>query len=286
MMDLYQSASHIKTLNNNKEVTTMVTRVYFKEICGNNHKTRIFETFTRETLKVNSFKNGIAVIEIYSEQIIKYSELIAGCFEEDSNFEAELCEAFDCDPATTLDAILLESTGKWVTLLVTKENADKDKINAEWEASVKDRKERDSLEFEAYWNSPKFIAKLAKSQKSGFRKRTVMKEVTYIDKSTELEFKDDEARAKWERWVVEINPKDCNHSNDVNHARRWAKYMQHLMNKYNKPLSMIAYEASQVTGYSDSVYGDVCAVAMLSQCWKYGKELRVWYKQRRSTGRR
>ena len=83
-------------------------------------------------------------------------------------------------------------------------------------------------------------------------------------------------KAKWEQWV-EINSHDCYSLGVVTYARRWAKYMQHLMTKHNKAIYQIADKASHVTdieGITGFMYG--CAVAMLSECWKYGEELRRW----------
>lgn len=256
----------------------MATRVYFDEIWDYDNKTRIFRTFNRDTLWVSSFENGIAVVDpMYGSEITAFSGLIAGCFEEGSNFEAELCEAFDCDSETTLNGIQFEFNE--VTVLVTKENADKDKIVAEWRAGMDANAERYRLEREAYMKTPEYRAERAKALKIQSRRETVENEVLTIDESTELEFKDDEAKANWEKWV-EINSKDGYSLGVVTYARRWAKYMQHLMNKHNKPLFLIANKASHVSdidGITGFMYG--CAVGMLSQCWKYGEELRRWHNK-------
>lgn len=52
------------------------------------------------------------------------------------------------------------------------------------------------------------------------------------------------------------------------------------MYKHNKPLYLIANEASNVSdidGISGFMYG--CAVNILAQCWKYGEELRIWHNK-------
>lgn len=256
----------------------MATRVYFDEIWDYDKTTRIFRTSGRDTLWVSSFENGIATVDpMCGSEITAFSGLIAGCFEESSNFEAELRKGFDCDSETALTGIQFEFNE--VTVLVTKENADTDKIVAEWRAGMDANAEKYRLEREAYMKTPEYRAERAKALKIQTRRQTVEQEVLAIDESTELEFKDDEAKANWEKWV-EINSKDGYSLGVVTYARRWAKYMQHLMSKHNKTLPQIADKASHVSdieGITGFMYG--CAVGMLSQCWKYGEELRRWHNK-------
>lgn len=256
----------------------MATRVYFDEIWDYDKTTRIFRTSGRDTLWVSSFENGIATVDpMCGSEITAFSGLIAGCFEEGSNFEAELRKGFDCDSETALTGIQFEFNE--VTILVTKENADTDKIVAEWRAGMDANAEKYRLEREAYMKTPEYRAERAKALKIQTRRQTVEQEVLAIDESTELEFKDDEAKANWEKWV-EINSKDGYSLGVVTYARRWAKYMQHLMSKHNKNLPQIADKASHVSdieGITGFMYG--CAVGMLSQCWKYGEELRRWHNK-------
>ncbi len=247
----------------------MATRVSFDKIWDYDKKTRIFRTSSGHSLWIKSFENGIATADpMGSCTITSYAEMIAGCFDEDSNFTSELLRAFDCETDTNFIGIQFEFN--CVMILVTKENADKDKIYAEWNAGMKANAEK---YLEAYRKTPEYRKQL----KAKFRKETVEKKVLAIDKSTELEFKDDESKSIWEKWV-EIKSKNDYGLLVVAYARRWAKYMQHLMSKYNKTLSQIAYETSYVSdinGIADYSYD--CVVDILSQCWKYGEELRRWH---------
>ncbi len=256
----------------------MATKVNFYRIWEHDNKTRIFQTLNNGFLWVSSFKDGIAVVEpSWGSDIDSFSSLVAGCFDDCSNFEIELCKAFDYDFETTLNGIQFEFNG--VTILVTKENADKDKIVEEWRAGIDANEERYCLELEAYMKTPEYRAKRAKQLKIDRRRKTVEKKVISIDESTELEFKDEEAKANWEKWV-EINSTDDYSKGVVTYACRWAKFMQHLMYKNNKPLYLIANEASNVSdidGISGFMYG--CAVSILVQCWKYGEELRIWHNK-------
>lgn len=255
----------------------MATMVYFDEIWDYDNKTRIIRTFDRDTLMVESFENGIAVVNpMCGTEITAFSGLMAGCFEEGSNFEAELCEAFNCE--TTLTGIQFEFNG--VTVLVTKENANMEQIVADWKAGMDANAEKNRLEMEAYMKTPKYRAERAKALKLQTRRENVEKEVLAVDESSELEFKDDESKTKWEQWV-EINSHDGYSLGVVTYARRWAKYMQHLMTKHNKAIYQIADNVSIVTdidGITGFMYG--CAVAILSECWKYGEELRRWHNKK------
>lgn len=256
----------------------MATKVYFDEIWDYDKETRIFRTSSRDTLWIKSFKDGIATADpMCGCTITSFAEMIAGCFDEDSNFTSELLRAFDCEADTNFIGIQFEFNG--VMLLVTKENADKDKIYAEWNAGMEANAEKYRIEREAYMKTPEYRAERAKQLKAQTRRQTVEQEVLAIDESTELEFKDDESKSNWEKWV-EINSKDGYSFGVVTYARRWAKYMQHLMSKHNKTLPKIADKASNVSdidGITGFMYG--CAVAILSQCWKYGEELRRWHNK-------
>lgn len=254
------------------------TRVYYEGIWGHNNTSHIFRTIGEDkirTLWVEGFEDGIVTVDpVASCNINTFAEAVAGCFNDDSNFGTEVMRAYDCDENTTFTGIKFEFNG--VTLTVTKENADAERIYQEWDAGMKANAEKYRLEMEAYMKTPEYRAERAKALKLKTRRETVEKEVLAVDESSELEFKDDEAKAKWEQWV-EINSHNGYSLGVVTYARRWAKYMQHLMTKHNKAIYQIADKASHVTdieGITGFMYG--CAVAMLSECWKYGEELRRW----------
>ena len=254
----------------------MATKVYFAGIWENDG-TRIFRTSDGDSLWITSFKDGIAVADPIGGHIKDFSELIAGCFDEDSNFIAELLSAFDYEENTPFTGIKFDFNE--VTILVTKENADKDKIYAEWQAGWNANVEKHRLEREAYMKTPEYRAKRAKELKTQTRGQRVEKDVFRVDESSELEFKDDEAKAKWEEFV-KVNSKDPYSKAVVTYARLWAKYMQHLMRKHKKTVPEIASKASfaaNADGITGFMYG--CAVNILSQCWKYGEELRRWHNK-------
>lgn len=256
------------------------TIVYFDGIWDYDNSTRILRAVApkRDTLWVTSFENGIATIDpMCGSMITDVAEVVAGCFDEDSNFASELLKAFDCDENTAFTGIKFDFNE--VTVMVTKENADKDKIYAEWHAGMEANAEKHRLEREAYMKTPEYRAERAKALKIANRREAVEKDVLAVDESTELQFKDEEAAKNWEQWV-EINSKDPYSNGVVTYARRWAKYMQHLMEKHNKTVAEIADKASHVSdieGITGFMYG--CAVGVLAQCWKYGEELRKWHNK-------
>lgn len=104
-------------------------------------------------------------------------------------------------------------------------------------------------------------------------------EIIKIDETTEMLFKDEDAKKNWGRIVEKLSP-DSYDKCIVNYARRWAKYMQTLIAEGNTVVK-IAEEASfdcdfeGITGY---MYN--CAVNMLSDYWKYGQELRRWHNKK------
>lgn len=256
------------------------TFVYFDGIWSYDNTTRILRVTApkRDSLWVKAFENGIATIEpMPGCAINSFTEVVAGCFDEESNFAEELLEAFDRDYGTAFTGIKFEFNG--VTLLVTKENADAGKIYAEWKAGIEANAEKYRLEREAYMKTPEYRAERAKALKAANRREDVKKDVIAVDESTELQFKDEEAAKNWLQWV-EINSKDGYSRAVVTYARRWGKYMQHLMEKHNKTVVDIAENASHVSdieGITGFMYG--CAVNMLAHCWKYGEELRRWHNK-------
>ena len=102
-------------------------------------------------------------------------------------------------------------------------------------------------------------------------------EIIKIDETTEMLFKNEEAKEQWEK-MVKKHSKDFFSMGVVVYARRWAKYMQTLIAE-GKSVSQIAEEASLdadiegITGFMHT-----CALHALCDTWKYGDELCEWYE--------
>lgn len=170
------------------------TIVYFDGIWDYDNATRILRTLAprTDTLWVSSFENGIVTIDPMCGSIItNVAEVVAGCFDENSNFASELLKAFDCNENTAFTGIKFDFNE--VTVMVTKENADKYKIYAEWQAGMEANAEKHRLEREAYMKTPEYRAERAKTLKIANRRETVEKDAIAVDESTELQFKDEEA---------------------------------------------------------------------------------------------
>ena len=265
----------------------MATKLQFDKIWkGYDEKESIiFRTSDdRRTLWVTSFENGIATVEPgASYNIYEFAEMVVACFEKELDFEGELNTVFGCNPKTAFKGI--EFTFNDATVMVSKKNADKDKIVEAWRAGMDAYAEWQHLNSELAKKHIYDRDERAKALKKLVRRRAVEKEVLTVDETTELEFKDDEAKAKWEAWFAMNSKYDCSLS-IATFVLHWVKYMQHLMNKHNKALPQIAKEACYASNLENTtwsstnvyfIYGDT--VGMISQCWKYGEELRRWHNK-------
>ena len=256
------------------------TIVYFEGIWEYNNKTRIFRTIgsrRRETLWVEAFEDGIATVDpVAGCSITDFAEVVAGCFEKDSNFGSEVLSAYNCDENTTFKGIKFTFNG--ATLTITEENADAKKIYEEWDATMKANSEKHRLEREAWLKTPEGQEYLAQQRAEEKRKNDIKAQILEIDKTVQMEFKDDESKKIWDN-MVEVNSKDPYGMGVVKYARRWAKYMQKLIAE-GKTVIEIADKASHdcdIEGITGFMYG--CAVNALSQSWKYGEELRKWHNK-------
>ena len=68
------------------------------------------------------------------------------------------------------------------------------------------------------------------------------------------------------------------------YAERWAELMENLIeSSTDEPMKVIIDNADRLSHEADTegitgfMYG--CAVSILSQCWKYGEELRKWHNK-------
>lgn len=95
-------------------------------------------------------------------------------------------------------------------------------------------------------------------------------------------FKDDQARADWER---NVQANEDPYGNAVcRFCSEWATRMERELAK-GKALNDIAERCSTEAdneGITGFMYG--CAVSILSHCWKFGEELRCWSNLREQIG--
>lgn len=68
------------------------------------------------------------------------------------------------------------------------------------------------------------------------------------------------------------------------YAERWAELLENAIeNSTDEPMKVIADNADRLSNEADveGITGFMysCAVSILSQCWKYGEELRKWHNK-------
>lgn len=243
-----------------------------------NNSTHIFRSNNGvRTLWVVGFRNGIVtIVPEVGCNIDDFAEAVAGCFNKFSNFGTAVLRAYNCDENTTFNGIKFEFNG--VTLVVTKETADKDRICKEWKAGMEANAEKYRREREVWLKTPEGQEYLAQQKEEETRRKAIEAEVLQIDKTIEMEFKDEEAKRAWDD-MVKVNSNDPYGMCVVKYARRWAKYMQKFIAE-GKTVIEIAEKASHdcdVEGITGFMYG--CAVQALSKSWKYGEELRKWHNK-------
>lgn len=246
--------------------------------CNGNY---IFQAFNKRRTKfyVISFINGIVTIEpMMGTAIRDFAELVVNCFEKKSTFIDKVSQVFNCPKNNVLKGINFEFND--VNILVTKEDADVNKICAKYEAGLEANARKARLELEAYKKTDEYRLARAKTLKCKIRKEKVREEVLDIDKTTQLEFKDEEEKEKWNNWVKD-NSYPFFNCYTMKYARLWGKYMQHIMSKHNKTVANIAentFDLVDMDGITGFIYG--CVVDILSQCWKHGEELRRWHNKK------
>lgn len=99
-----------------------------------------------------------------------------------------------------------------------------------------------------------------------------------VDQTTSIEFTSEESEQLWKEFVV--NNSDFYGLGVINYASRLAKYVQYLMKNHNAEFSSVIYNASNlcdIEGITGFMYG--YAINILSQCWKYGDDLRKWHNK-------
>ncbi len=252
------------------------TRIYFDEIWSYDNQTRIFRTNNQRitALWVKDFKDGIAFIDpAPGDDITNFAEVIAGCFTTSSNFDYEVKKAFGCEN----DFNSIQFTFNGATVTVTKENADPKSIYEAWDKTMDENAEKARLEHEAWLKTEEGQKYLAEQEEERKREEIQKEKIHKLDKEIEMEFKDEEAKKGWEKFV-ENNSDDPYSYGVVKYARFWAKLMQHQIAETGKTVAEIADQTSHdayIEGITGFMYG--CAVNVLAHCWKYGEELRRWH---------
>jgi len=237
----------------------MATQISFEETLDNS---LLFRFSDGGSFRVKSLINGIMVVEpLTCYTIHSWAEKIASCFDEGSNFKG-------------IKAIEFEFNGAYVS--VTAKNATPDKIIQLYSKKCEENRIKWEKEYAEYQKTPEYRSKRAKELKISTRREKVEQEVIHVDETTELEFKDEEAAQKWSEWEKACTTKYSNAI--IIYARRWAKYMQHIIKKHNKSVFQIAKSTSLACNLNGlTSYRFEGAISILCQCWKYGADLNLWH---------
>ncbi|MEG2310398.1 MAG: hypothetical protein RSB76_00230 [Clostridia bacterium] len=126
--------------------------------------------------------------------------------------------------------------------------------------------------------TPVYAAEFAKRQKMDDARKKIIDEVIHVDETTEMEFKDDIASADWDEFV-NINSSNGYSNGVVVYARQWAKYMQYKILQGAMLVDIADSTAQDADIYGMSGFMYICAVNALSECWKFGQDLRKWHNK-------
>lgn len=260
------------------EQATRRTLVYYEGTSNYDKSRHIFDVIENRrvtNLWVSGYEDGFVKVDPLAGTIFEdFAEVVAGCFDNVSNFFDEVAKVLFIE-RDTIKGIRFEFNG--TVVYVTPENADPKKIHDEWKATMDANREKARQEREAWLKTPEGLQYLAEKEAEEQKRNILTMAVITVDESTKMEFADEEAKKEWNQ-LVKINRSDCG-STIMRFARRWAKYMQVLISE-GKQVADIAEETSHICdidGVSSNMFA--CVVESLVRTWKYGKELHEWHKK-------
>ena len=228
---------------------------------------------------VYDFSDGIATIVTYSLNSLEtLEELIEGCFEKKSNFKKVLLKTFDVSPDTPFIGIRVVINGTIV--LITHYNKG-DFISA-YRAACRLPKSNNYRTIKTLpWI---YFGDLGLSKKEfvkkAYRSYVVQTKIHQISENTELIFKNSEAKALWQHWEQLLDyPENAGlYASAIPFAKRFAKWIQYLYGRCDKPFSYVADIAIN-SGNMDCIDFATFsrAITILTQTWKFGDELGSWF---------
>lgn len=124
-------------------------------------------------------------------------------------------------------------------------------------------------------NEYELLSKRIKSIEENQKRQIVLE----INNDVELKFKDEECEKIWKNYLKEVENPFFKIA--FNYTSAWGKYMQYLIEYEQKQLEEIAEYSSHfvdIYGITGNIYST--AVEILSECWKYGEELRKWHNSK------
>ena len=219
----------------------------------------IFRLNDHFDFKVRSNDNGVIDIKFLDHYRI---ECLA----------CQIVDWFNQDSNNGLKAIIFESEG--VCIHVTEKSADCDRIVKRWYRKMKEQQEREQKQREEHLKSPKYL-------KAKYRLQIVRRRVSCYVQNEDFEFKDENARQQWLKYLDLISDEPYSLST-ANYAVCWAKLMQYIMHKYKGvTVKQIAKATSKAANMEESTDKFIyrMSIALLNSVWKYGSELVQWYNK-------
>ncbi len=218
-----------------------------------------------------TFEDGFANFT-GGEDLCAFITMVSWINYSDSNFRSEFSKAFNCDE-TEIKGIKI--TFNDVEVTITEQDVSNQEIYDEYIKAKDEYDEKCRLEREAYEKTKEY-------QDTKKRKLDIKELILKVDETTEMEFKDSEAKTIWDD-CVQRNSHDSYSEGVVIYARLWAKYMQYVMKKENKSVEEIAEDTSYRAAEAKPVSGAMFnfATSMIIECWKYGDELKQLREENR-----
>lgn len=239
----------------------------------------VLKNFNRNLrdIEVVSWKNGIVTVNAANHGTKSdWALTIAGCFDPKSNFTSVLRKYYGDSRKKNVKGIQFKYEG--AIILITKRSAKVAII-------LKKMQEQDLLleKIQAIHNkryyercSRQYIATL----KEGYRENVLKEKIKEVSYSSDIEFKDEFSREMWNEFI-KPNLSNTQICEMITRAYSFAKYVQYLIKKHNKPLCYFAEKAMRLTHLYIGTYS-LEVVEMLCLCWVHGDELFNFCKENKT----
>ena len=262
------------------------------------------EHYSVSEILVTELKHGIITIKAPLDcDIYDLSQVVSGLFSEDSNFASEVLKFFlgNNDFSVSDFNFKIKFVFNETTIVVSKDLSDANIIygtllkasdfhdhdkSYNLKSSDFNTHNLNTLDFynhnkacnlkdsDLYTYNYDEIYVLVDNKSN---KLNILDEIDLLDQTTELLLLNDSAKARWDK-LVASGKNYFVVINAINFARRWAKYMQKFIEE-GKSVHTIASQTLKDcsvnnNGLTRELFKFV--ILILTDNWKYGKELRQW----------
>jgi hypothetical protein len=254
-------------------------------------KLHIFRNESNWAIKfaVRSYKRGTLVIDCFKYEhydIWDLAETLAGMFSEYSNASSIISKYL-------LYKEKVESIREIIVVAFNVEVTRAYPFSSKAEIACGYNKVQHTLK-EKCTKTPEYREYMSQIGKEKVRKERISKLVKSICDTTRFAFRD-EKLAYADEFLKNLEPGGIYNITTAKFAMRWAKLMQHQMEKKNHPgeiskiAEQLAWDANLesndtaiMISYYDGGISDkyLFAIAFLSKFWAYGEELRLWHNRK------